>query len=385
MTLLAQFEVSEKSGFLPENDPLETLGSDFQNWESVAQNLPKYLVGDSLRKTVDELKQFPTDKLKSRAEEERAMLLLSYIGHGYVWGEKKVIDNIPSTLAVPWHALAKKLGRPPVLSYASYALHNWKRLDKNRPVALGNIALIQNFLGGIDEEWFILIHVEIEQLATAAIRALPLVQDAVAKNDASEANKQLQNIAKSAAQMYDTLVRMTENCDPYIYYNRVRPYIHGWKNNPALPNGLTYKGVKEYNNQPQQFRGETGAQSSIVPCLDAVLGIGHEDGPLKQHLLEMREYMPPKHRDFMAHIDNGPSVRDLVIKNKNNDQPLRNIYNECVTTLEKFRALHLKYAASYIQQQSQTDSANPNAVGTGGTPFMKYLEKHRGETARFIV
>ena len=39
-------------------------------------------------------------------------------------------------------------------------------------------------------------------------------------------------------------------CDPYIYFNRVRPYIHGWKNNPALPQGLIYTGVNYF-----QFNG----------------------------------------------------------------------------------------------------------------------------------
>ena len=29
--------------------------------------------------------------------------------------------------------------------------------------------------------------------------------------------------------------RMPERCDPYVYFERVRPYIHGWRDNPALP------------------------------------------------------------------------------------------------------------------------------------------------------
>ena len=65
--------------------------------------------------------------------------------------------------------------------------------------------------------------------------------------------------------------RMPEKCDPFIYYNRVRPYIFGWKNNPATPQGVIYEEVDEYNGKPQLFRGETGAQSSIVPALDALL------------------------------------------------------------------------------------------------------------------
>ena len=45
------------------------------------------------------------------------------------------------------------------------------------------------------------------------------------------------------------------------------------------------------------------------------------------------------------------------------------------------RTLHLDYAGRYIFRQAQTDPKNPHAVGTGGTPFMQYLKKHRDETA----
>ena len=49
--------------------------------------------------------------------------------------------------------------------------------------------------------------------------------------------------------------------------------------------------------------------------------------------------------------------------------------------LENFRSLHFEFAATYIFRQAQTDAKNPHAVGTGGTPFMQYLKKHRDETA----
>ena len=48
------------------------------------------------------------------------------------------------------------------MSYASYALNNWKLQDKNKPFDLENIRILQNFLGGMDEDWFIMIHVAIE-------------------------------------------------------------------------------------------------------------------------------------------------------------------------------------------------------------------------------
>ncbi|MEQ3648777.1 hypothetical protein [Hyphomonas sp.] len=38
---------------------------------------------------------------------------------------------------------------------------------------------------------------------------------------------------------------MPDPCDPYGYFHRVRPWIQGWKDNPALGDGLVYDGVIE--------------------------------------------------------------------------------------------------------------------------------------------
>ena len=38
--------------------------------------------------------------------------------------------------------------------------------------------------------------------------------------------------------------------------------------------------------------------------------------------------------------------------------------------------------ARYIHQQAPAGAANPTGIGTGGTPFMSYLLKHREETER---
>jgi indoleamine 2,3-dioxygenase len=61
------------------------------------------------------------------------------------------------------------------------------------------------------------------------------------------------------------------------------------------------------------------------------------------------------------------------------------LYNDCVELVERFRSLHLEYAATYIFCQAQRNAKNPHAVGTGGTPFMQYLKKHRDETAMHVL
>ncbi|MBI3303307.1 MAG: hypothetical protein HYZ72_14675, partial [Deltaproteobacteria bacterium] len=249
------------------------------------------------------------------------------------------------------------------------------------PVALGNIVLLQNFLAGVDEEWFILVHVDIEAKVAPALGAIGPAQAAVVADQGEALEHHLTTVASALERAYATLLRMPERCDPYIYYRRVRPYIHGWKNHPALPDGVIYEGVDTYGGAPQQFRGETGAQSSIIPSLDAALGIAHKDDPLRPYLVEMRDYMPPEHRAFIEAIEHGPSIRQYVIKHRHDYPALRDAYNACVHWIGRFRSTHLEYAGRYIHHQSQHGLDNPTNVGTGGTPFMPYLKKHRDETA----
>jgi len=169
-------------GFLPDADPLPRLASWADPWEELANNLPDLLISRSLRSAIHSLALISPPPLESRAEQERAMLLLSFLGHGYVWGENPVANRIPRQIALPWFNVSKSLRRPPVLSYASYALNNWYRLDKSKGIELDNLALLQTFLGGKDEAWFILVHIEIEAKAIAAIQALRPAQQAAAEN-----------------------------------------------------------------------------------------------------------------------------------------------------------------------------------------------------------
>ncbi len=381
---LEDYAVHPERGFLPAEDPLPYLEDPYYApWEQIAADLPKLLVARKLRQVVDAMPRLTIERLQTERELRRAMMLLSYIGHGYVWNGDAPAERIPTNLAQPWYEVSNQLGRSPVLSYASYALDNWRRLDPNAPIELGNIVLLQNFLAGLDEEWFILIHVDIEVKAARAIRQIPSALRAAVQSDIPTLTAALREVATALEQMYAVLARMPEACDPYIYYHRVRPYIHGWKNNPALPNGLIYEGVDAYGGQPQQFRGETGAQSSIIPTLDGLLGVQHADDPLKTYLMEMRLYMPPAHRRFMEAVETRSTVREAVLQS--GDAALREVYNACIEGIQRFRALHLEYAASYIYKQQAKDPKNPTRVGTGGTPFMKYLKKHRDESGAHRV
>ena len=99
------------------------------------------------------------------------MVHLSFIAHAYIWGGKKPSKVLPEVIAKPWVKLSEILGRPPILSYASYCLDNWYRINLKEEISLENVGLITNFLGGVDEDWFVTIHVCIENAASDAIHA----------------------------------------------------------------------------------------------------------------------------------------------------------------------------------------------------------------------
>jgi indoleamine 2,3-dioxygenase len=319
------------------------------------------------------------DWAREAAEEEvrTAMVHYSFLVQAYVWGEPEPPASLPANLARPIVAIADRLGQAPLLPYSAYVLDNWARLDKSGPIVLENIRMVQNFYGGADENWFVMVHVAIEAEAGVLLdNATRLV--AVAKGgDAAEAERLLVEMDAAWERIYAHFARMPERCDPYIYFNRVRPYIHGWANNPALGEGLVYEGVDRFEGRPQAYRGQTGSQSSIVPAMDALFQVGHSADPLKTFLDELHHYRPVPHRRFIEDLAEQSTLRSFVAAS--GSASLKDAFNACLEQSARFRTRHLEYAASYINKQSSTGAGNDPDVGTGGTPFMRYLKKHRDE------
>ncbi|KAG2450623.1 hypothetical protein HYH02_004463 [Chlamydomonas schloesseri] len=323
-------------------------------------------------------------------------MVLSFLSHAYVWCEPGPPPAVlPAVLAVPWARAAAAVGMPPVLTYATYNLLNWRRLDPSLPPLLDNLASINNFLGGPDEEWFRLVHVDIEARAGPAVAGLARLQQAAAQDDAGGVLLGLGAISAALRAMQATLARIGERCEPQQYYTRVRPPIAGWRNSPQLPQGLVYEGM--YGGAPVQLYGATGAQSSVVPAFDRVLDIRHEQGRLRDYLDAMVAHMPPPHRAFLARLaaananDNtnmglrggqqpaaAANVRSYVLaaaasgSSHSRGGELRDAYDCAVEELERFRSLHRAVAQRFIVQPASAtapSSASPAAASrpTGGT------------------
>ena len=373
-------------GFLPQKVPSKSYSVQSESCDriqEIASNLPKLLLTGKVQSAINKLspKDLSIDDLlinQASQDLKLAMSHLSFIAHAYIWGDNKPNESIPSVLANPWVKAANNQGRPPILSYASYCLDNWFLIDPDEAISLENVGLINNFLGGVDEDWFVTIHVCIENAAADAMAACAEIAMLETDSPESKSIELLNRIVRSMKKVNEIFARMPEKCDPYIYYHRVRPFIFGTKDNPDLKNGLIYKG--EFDNQPQFFRGETGAQSSIIPSLDGALQITHTKDHLRHYLNEMRDYMPPKHREFMEVLEKNSQVKKIIKESAK----LTSLFNDCLEEIRAFRAMHLEYAGTYIFKQAQIKNpfgrGGSTITGTGGTPFMAYLKKHRDET-----
>lgn len=379
--VLSNYQITPERGFLGTMEADEvSLPSEFQPMLDAADQLSALITSGQIRHYLRDLPVIETSTFAREAEEHQvrlAMVHYSFLVQAYVWGEAEAPTSLPAQLAKPIYDIAKRLDQAPLLPYSGYVLDNYYRLDKSAPISLENAAMFQNFLGGADENWFVLIHVAIEARAGAALALIPEFFEAIEQSDEGRVERLLEAMHEIWVDINAIFDRMGERCDPYIYYNRVRPYIHGWKNNPALGEGLIYEGVDAYEGKPQAFRGQTGSQSSIVPTMDALYGITHENDPLREFLLELHEYRPRTHRRFIEDVAKRSLLRPFIAASER--KSLHDAYRICVEDVAKFRTKHLEYAAQYINKQSISGPGNDVDVGTGGTPFMRYLKKHRDE------
>ncbi len=233
------------------------------------------------------------------------MVHYSFLVQAWVWGEPEPPAHLPANLARPIVALADRLGQAPLLPYSAYVLDNWARIDKagpdrarqhphgaELPRRRGRELVRHGPRGDRGRSRRAARQRRSAGRRRPRARAMPRL-----------ARTLLAEMDLAWERIYAVFKRMPERCDPYVYFHRVRPYIHGWANNPALAgDGLVYEGVDKFAGKPQAFRGQTGSQSSIVPAMDALFGVRHSDDPLKHFLDELHQYRPVPHRRFIEDL-----------------------------------------------------------------------------------
>ncbi|ORY39073.1 Indoleamine 2,3-dioxygenase [Rhizoclosmatium globosum] len=409
---LRDYDVHPVTGFLPSEPlPLQRLpGTFYEAWELVLDDLQRLLLAGRLRERVRQLPLLDVSHLKTLREWQRAYLVLSFLGQGYIWGKNEAAEEkVPKCIAIPWLQVCDKLDVKPIISYAGVELYNFKLLDPTAPWDLSNLSILHTFSGGMDEAWFFLVSIAIEPLALLLFLQL--------SRHCTQLKEALTSIAEVTEKLKGILVRMYEKTDAHVFFNRVRPYMNGWENSEDLPNGVLYEGVlASKNGVPNgiktdlgvygKYAGGSAGQSTLIHVLDAALDIVHApmrgSDPTKviNFIHEMRNYMPGPHRKFVYAISDSYSIRDFVenLAPSARTTELVSLFNKCVEGMKAFRNIHIQMVSVYIVSQAnkRKDVGNAGipaevqterlqnglmARGTGGTNLIPFLKQSRDETS----
>ena len=192
------------------------------------------------------------------------------------------------------------------MSYAaSYALYNYYLEDpKLGSFDYANLRLVRAFEHGLDpkssEAGFILTHIHMVQETGPLISgAVSLLKTIEGNGETSTAEIAFQTMLSAMEKIEAAMESMWSHSLPkdYISY---RTFIFGITNQSMFPNGVIYEG--ENGNKPMFFRGESGANDSIIPLLDHILEVPMPKNPLTDILIDFRNYRPQPHRQFLAYM-----------------------------------------------------------------------------------
>lgn len=253
-------------------------------------------------------------------------------------------------------------------------------------------------------------------------------------NDSETVIACLRTFAERLDDLANILIRMSDFCDPSVFYHRIRPFLAGSKNmeDAGLPHGVLFD-TGSPDDHYVQFSGGSNAQSSIIQFFDIVLGIEHRpagerstnssdsytsasdtEGPSSMQkpnfIQEMRRYMPGPHRRFLEHVERIANIRSYVEAHRSN-AALSTAFDACLAMLRAFRDKHIAIVSRYIivkareaRGRSPTAtkaaaplnlaSANRAALspehngaaakrrlrGTGGSALIPFLKQARDET-----
>lgn len=387
-------------GFLPSTDPLTMLPEDTDNphqelvfnkvINSIIQRLPTLLkekkLGEEI-KTIDHTFASHFLILEKWNDEQRilAVLFLSSIAQAYIFEDVNAKrQEIPAVIAKNLYRLAYEYQHRPMLTYNEYVLCNWKRLDTSKPISLENIEPIVTFTGTEDEKWFIKIHVVIEAECAMALKAansLYKILKTISKSDdidtekiAHEIKMKLIFIKLSLDAAVILIRKMKEKCQPSIFWEQLRPFLQGWHAVSDIENrkkGVVFAGLENHEHDAYLYHGPSGAQSSILPALDAILNVKHEINSMSEHLDLFKSYMPRAHREIILKFERS-SVSSFVETSSNDG--LHRAYNETVLSVKQFRGAHLRLVHDYIYKPAALQGIEKKQiVGTGGSPLNLYL------------
>lgn len=143
-------------------------------------------------------------------------------------------------------------------------------------------------------------------------------------------------------------------------YTSFRTFIFGITSQSMFPNGVIYEGVSE---EPLSFRGESGANDSMIPMCDNLLQVQMPETPLTDILKDFRQYRPGNHREFLEAVRDSAQesgVREFA----KGDSVSAALYLQALDQVRDFRWRHWCFTREYILKHT----SHPTA--TGGSPIV---------------
>lgn len=160
-------------------------------------------------------------------------------------------------------------------------------------------------------------------------------------------------------------------------YTTFRTFIFGITSQSMFPNGVVYEGIND--GKPMSFRGESGANDSMIPTMDNFLQIPMPDTPLTEILKDFRKYRPSNHRAFLAHVRDrsiAVNMREFALQlnvadpKAETDEDVwesRRLWIQLLNQVRDFRWRHWCFGKEYILKMT----SHPTA--TGGSPIITWL------------
>ncbi|EOO02662.1 putative indoleamine -dioxygenase family protein [Phaeoacremonium minimum UCRPA7] len=390
-------------------DPIVSLPSEFDALESILQRMPvKTLSGEpgllahsklgpTVHEELPDLTPFVDEykdnlPLMNALYRDYSFLASAYLlepcherfmrGESYGLGR----DVLPANISRPIARCAELTGFKPFMEYAgSYALFNYRLEDPAKGLDYSNLRLIRAFEHGLDpsssEAGFVLVHVDMVKNSGPLVAGAMAALDACSKptlsiHERESLNSGLRDILTALETINATMETMWMKSKP-MSYTSFRTFIFGITSQSMFPNGVVYEGIND--GEPMSFRGESGANDSMIPLMDNFLQIPMPETPLTEILKDFRQYRPSNHRQFLMFVrdkslqvglkDAALSLSVKVADGQEKEllQESRQLWLKILNQVRDFRWRHWCFGKEYILKRT----SHPTA--TGGSPIVTWL------------
>lgn len=370
-----------KYGFMPERC-CKILPEKFSFFQEALDNLPETKCND-YREVLARLPKYDVilHNIDTLTDPELKFMysILCMMTQRYVWctgvADAKLYAKIPDIIGIPLWQVSQKLGIAISLTYAAVDLWNWS--NEGTELTLDNMTVNFSMTGDPSEFWFYKIMNVIE--GHGGYMLLEFLRVHQYFNDEARVVDFLNRLKENLKYSTKIIGRMTDHCDPNFFFNKLRIYLSGSKNT-NLPDGLQID-LTPVGGQVITLKnsGGSAAQSTLIQVYDALLGIKHDHG--NDFLVDMRQYMPKKHRNYLERISELPSLREFV--EGSNNEALHESFGAVVKQLNHFRQVHLKLVHRYIVdmvKQAEKDANAHGEKGSGGTDPVEFFNHLIAET-----